>query len=147
MIGTGLPMSNVMYQVARFGAVGLAATITHVLVVVAAVELAGISVLPAKFAGFLAAVLVIYFGNHRWTFECNGAHARYLPRFVAVAALAFALGQVIVWVVIERAGGAFPIAVATVALILPAFGFVASRAFIFKEPSVSVDEAYRQVAL
>jgi len=124
-------MSNVMFQAARFGAVGLAATVTHVLAVVAMVELAAVPVLTANFGAFLIAVLVTYLGNHRWTFECEGAHARYFPRFVAIAALSLALGQMIVWVITQRAGGDYRIAVAVVALIMPAFGFAASRFFVF----------------
>ena len=39
----------------------------------------------------------------------------------------------IVWVIAQRAGGDYRIAVAVVALIMPAFGFVTSRLFVFAQ--------------
>jgi putative flippase GtrA len=135
-------MSNVMYQAARFGAVGLAATVAHVLTVLAVVKFAGVPGLPANLGGFLVAVLVLYAGNHRWTFDCRGLHARYFPRFVAVAALTLALGQVIVWLVTERAGGDHRIATAVVALTMPAIAFIACRDFVFADADDVVGTAH-----
>jgi len=131
-------MSNVTYQVARFGAVGLLATVVHVVVAIMLVELTGLPVFWANIGAFAAAVIISYAGNHRWTFACDGAHARYFPRFVSIAALGLALGQVIVWAIAEHGGRDYRLAVLTVALVVPAFGFVASRVFVFAEPD---DEA------
>jgi putative flippase GtrA len=126
-------MSNAMFQAARFGAIGLTATVAHVLAVLAMVKFADMPGPSANLGGFLVALLVIYAGNHKWTFECEAMHARYFPRFIAVAALALALGQVIIRVVTERAGGDYRIAVAVVALTAPAVCFVACRDFVFAE--------------
>ncbi|HUT49109.1 MAG TPA: GtrA family protein [Alphaproteobacteria bacterium] len=122
-----------MFQAARFGAVGLTATVAHVLAVLAMVKFTAMPSLSANLGGLLVAILVTYAGNHKWTFECEGMHARYFPRFVAVAALALAFGQVIIWAVTERAGGDYRVAIAVVALTTPAFGFVACRDFVFAE--------------
>ena len=78
-------MSIVMNQAARFGAVGLLATAVHVIVAILLVEVTGLRVFWANIAAFAAAVIVSYAGNHRWTFACDGAHARYFPRFIAIA--------------------------------------------------------------
>jgi len=135
-------MSNAMFQAARFGAVGVTATVAHVLAVMAMVEIAAVPGLSANLGGFLVAILVIYAGNHKWTFECEGMHARHFPRFVAAAALTLAFGQMIVWVVTERAGGDYRIAIAVVALTTPAFGFVACRDFVFAESDEAVGKAH-----
>jgi putative flippase GtrA len=126
-------MINVMNQAARFSAVGLLATIVHIAVAILLVEFARIPVFWANIGAFAVAVLVSYFGNHHWTFACSGAHARYLPRFISIAALGLAIGQVIVWAITES-GGNYRVAVVTVALMVPAFSFVASRLFVFAEP-------------
>lgn len=130
-------MNNVMNQAARFGAVGLLATVVHIAVAILLVDFARVPVFWANIGAFAVAVLVSYFGNHHWTFACTGAHARYLPRFISVAALGLAVGQIIVWA-ITASGGHYRVAVVTVALMVPAFSFVASRLFVFAEPS---DEA------
>jgi putative flippase GtrA len=127
-------MRNVTYQAARFGAVGLLATIVHVTVAVLLVEFARVPVFWANMGAFCVAVVVSYAGNHRWTFACHGAHARYFPRFVSIAALGLAIGQVIVWAIAEQGGGDYRVAVLTVALVVPAFSFLASRLFVFADP-------------
>lgn len=131
-------MSNVTNQAARFGAVGVLATIVHVAVAILLVEFTGLPVFWANIGAFCAAVVISYAGNHRWTFACDGAHARYFPRFISIAALGLAFGQVIVWAIAEQGGGDYRLAVLTVALVVPAFGFVASRIFVFAAPE---DEA------
>jgi putative flippase GtrA len=125
-------VSNVTYQAARFGAVGLLATVVHVTVAIGLVELTGLPVFWANIAAFSVAVVISYAGNHRWTFARDGAHARYFPRFVAIAALGLALSQGIVWGITEG-GGDYRIAVLTVALVVPIFGFLASRFLVFIE--------------
>jgi putative flippase GtrA len=127
-------MRNVTYQAARFGAVGLLATVVHVAVAIALVELAKVPVFWANMGAFCTAVLVSYLGNHRWTFACEGAHARYFPRFISIAALGLAIGQVIVWAIAEQGGGDYRLAVLTVALVVPVFSFLASRLFVFADP-------------
>jgi putative flippase GtrA len=127
-------MTNVTYQAARFGAVGLLATVVHVAVAIALVELAKVPVFWANMGAFCTAVLVSYLGNHRWTFACEGAHARYFPRFISIAALGLAIGQVIVWAIAEQGGGDYRLAVLTVALVVPVFSFLASRLFVFADP-------------
>lgn len=123
-------MSNIMQQASRFGAIGLLATIIHVVVALALVEFAGLKVFWANIGAFCAAVSVSYLGNHRWTFACQGAHAHHLPRFLAIAALGLAIGQVTALAVVA-AGGHHRTAIVMVALMVPAFSFVACRLFVF----------------
>ena len=133
-------MRNVTYQAARFGAVGLLATVVHVVVAIALVEFAKVPVFWANMGAFCTAVFVSYLGNHHWTFACQGAHARYFPRFISIAALGLALGQILVWAITE-AGGNYRVAVLTVAVAVPAFTFLASRLFVFAEPRNEIESA------
>jgi len=131
-------MTSIMNQAARFGVVGMLATIVHVATALALVAYAGVPVFWANIGGFCCAVMISYVGNHRWTFSRDGAHWRYFPRFISVAVLGLAIGQAIVWGINDQAGVDYRLAVLTVALVVPAFGFVASRVFAFAEPD---DEA------
>lgn len=133
-------MSNVIQQAARFGAVGILATLVHIVVAIAVVELTGIDVFWANICAFCVAAFVSYGGNHRWTFSRNGSHMRYLPRFLSIAALGLALGQIMVWSISE-AGGHYRVAVLAVAVTVPAFTFLASRFFVFAEPKDDMESA------
>ena len=61
-------------QLARFGAVGGAATAVHSVVYLATTA-RGLTALAANFAGFACAVVVSYLGHRHWTFaEQTRAH-------------------------------------------------------------------------
>ena len=124
-------MTAMRSQLWRFGIVGIAATLTHILVAIGFVELAGLPVLMANFLAFAAALCVSYGGNHRWTFERSGAHRRHLPRFVAVATGGLALNQFILWALAIRGGADYRLALGVAVLVVPALSFAVSRAWAF----------------
>lgn len=81
-------------QLLPFVLVGASAAAVHLAVVAAAVQLAGITPLPANVVGFLVAFLVSFGGHVRWTFPTppsERAGAR--RRFFAIALTGFALNQ------------------------------------------------------
>jgi len=133
-------MVNTMLQAARFGVVGVLATLTHIAVAIAIVELVALPVFWANIGAFCVAAFVSYGGNHRWTFGRSGCHARYLPRFLSIAGLGLALGQIMVWAITE-AGGHYRVAIVTVAVTVPVFTFLASRFFVFAEPRDEFESA------
>jgi len=115
----------------RFAAVGGLATLVHVTVAMAARAGLALPELGANLAGFGAAVLVSYTGHARCTFAIDARHREHLPRFLLTALAGLASSSLTVWIVTERAGGSFVLAMALVAVIVPSSTFLAMRHWVF----------------
>ena len=126
-IGTLL---RVALQYLRFGAVGGAATLTHVATFVALIEIAGVQPMLANAIGFGIAVFVSFIGHFRWTFapqfggtvgfRCRARTA--LVRFVVVALIGLALNSLAVYLVVDVL--ALPYGVAILVMVGPVPGVV-----------------------
>jgi len=117
----------------RFIGVGVSATALHVVVAMALVETGQLSIFWANVPAFFAAFFLSYLGNLRWTFGVDGSHRRRVPRFLLIAVIAFALNQSIVYVVAERLGLDYRLALAMVVLAVPPIAFFLSRRFAFSD--------------
>lgn len=126
-------------QLARFAGVGGLATVLHVAVALFLREAAGAPELWANFAGFCAAVALSYAGHARVTFDVALRPALQLPQFVVVSGLGLATSTAIVWLVTEKLGGSFVLAMAFVALAVPGVTFLALRSWVFAEARRSHD--------
>lgn len=85
-----------------FICVGVSALLTHWLVVILLVPLAGLHPLLANVVAFLVAFNVSYFGHRHLTFKASErSHRQTLPRFAAVAASSFALNEAMYWVLLN----------------------------------------------
>ena len=85
-------MRRVVHQVSWFIVVGCAASLTHWVVAVGLVSLAGVTPLLANLVGWLIAFLVSFSGHYRLTFRHQ--QARLVPaaaRFFMVSALGFCI--------------------------------------------------------
>ncbi len=120
-------------QAVRFGAVGGAASVTHVTVALTLIEHAGLPILTANGLAFIVAVLVSYIGNHSWTFTRVGHHERHLPRFLAISLAGLALNQVIVFTTATVAGLPYLVGILIVIAVVPVLTFVLSRSWAFIE--------------
>jgi putative flippase GtrA len=117
-----------MLSYALFG--GLA-TAVHYLVLVALVELAGISAGLAAATGATCGALAAYAGNRRFTFGSDAAHRRALPRFLMVAALGAITSAALVFAGTEWFGLHYLVPqVAATVLVLFA-GFTVNRRWTF----------------
>ncbi len=126
-------MRSVGRQGFRFAGVGGAATALHVVVAMVLVETGQLSLFWANVPAFLAAFILSYLGNLKWTFGVGGFHRRRVPRFLLIALLAFALNQSIVYVVVERMDLDYRLALAVVVLAVPPIAFLLSRRFAFPD--------------
>ncbi len=87
-------MRRVVHQVSWFIVVGCAASLTHWVVAVGLVSLAGVTPLLANLVGWLIAFLVSFSGHYRLTFRHQ--QARLVPaaaRFFMVSALGFCINE------------------------------------------------------
>lgn len=86
----------------RFIAVGVSALLTHWLLVLLLVPLAGLAPLVANLFAFLIAFNVSYFGHRHLTFRAaSRAHRQTLPRFAAVAMGSFLLNEGLYWALLN----------------------------------------------
>jgi putative flippase GtrA len=117
-------------QLARFGAVGIAAMAVHWLVVALLVPL-GVRPLLANGAAFAIAFNVSYAGHRRFTFAAATAQHSTLKRFLGVALLSFALNEMLYYLLL-RAGMEYRAALLVVLVAVAALTFVLSRYWAFR---------------
>ena len=119
-------------QGGRFIAVGIAATLTHVLVAVCLID--GLGMRPAAVANAIAVIAgtaVSYAGNYFWTFRRGGPHSVRLPRFLLAYLTVFGLNGLIMYVVADLAGVAYLIPLAAVITVTPVVTFLLNRYWVF----------------
>jgi putative flippase GtrA len=121
-------------QYARFGIVGAAATLVHVLVYAGLIELLGAAPLVANTLGFAVAVNLSFVGHRGWTFrdQEKGDAGRSLLRFWIVALLGFALNTLIVWAITGPLGLAYGWAIPLMVGATPLATFTLSKAWAFR---------------
>lgn len=134
-------MPPLRLQIGRFGVIGGAASVTHVVVGLWTVTKLGISPLIANMLAFSLAVVVSYVGNHGWTFERIGRHDRHFPRFLIVSLIGFALNQLIVYGTVNICGLDYILGLAIVVLVIPTLSFLMSRYWAFVDFSPPTSSA------
>jgi putative flippase GtrA len=119
-------------QGGRFIAVGIAATLTHVLVAVFLIDGLGMrSAALANAAAVIAGTAVSYAGNYFWTFRRGGPHSVRLPRFLLAYLTVFGLNGLVMLVVADLAGVAYLIPLAAVIAVTPVVTFLLNRYWVF----------------
>jgi putative flippase GtrA len=114
----------------RFGLVGLCATLTYVVVSLAA-KRAGIQTYSSSMLGYLASVGISYFGHGWLTFRSKRPHMSRGPRFLLATIAVFALTNLIVFIVADLLRQPFLIATIVVALCIPVLTWVLLRSWVF----------------
>ena len=124
-------------QVSVFAGVGLLATMTHVVVALAAAAMLGVGPQTANAMGFALAICISYLGHAHLTFGYPMGHAVHGPRFLALALGGLALSSGITFVLCTLLGTPLTIAMAAVALAVPVFTFLGGRFWAFAaQPSI-----------
>jgi putative flippase GtrA len=130
-----MPMRTALAEVrriVRFGMVGVAATLTHIVVANAVLALVTGSAYVASAVGFAVAFAVSYLGHYHFTFAKDNGHGQSLPRFFLVALTGF-LGSLLVLKVIATQA-AIPQAVSLTLsiLVIPGLTYLAARIWAFR---------------
>ena len=119
-------------QGGRFIVVGIAATLTHVLVVVVLMDGFGFRVASiANLIGVLAGSATSYCGNYFWTFRSSGPHFPKLVRFAAAYGAVFAFNGLIMLAVADMGGVPYLIPLAFIVAATPILTFVLNRFWVF----------------
>lgn len=83
------------HELVRFLFVGGCATVSHFLILIGLVELAGASPVAASAAGYFCSAGLSYVLNRSFTFRSNAAHLTAAPRFAAMVASGLTLNTVL----------------------------------------------------
>lgn len=134
MNGPFAPLVRLVRQGAVFGVVGVAATLTHVLIALTLEGWAGLEPLVANLIGYSSGIGVSYFGHARLTFGAPSRDGAQFARFLAVTLFALGLNQLIVWVCVHRLDWPFWMALVAVVLLVPGPTFVLAKLWAFRRP-------------
>jgi putative flippase GtrA len=118
-------------QLARFAVVGIINTLTHLGVLILAVEWLHIYPVIASILGFAAAVSISYILNHRWTFESSQEHSVTLWRFIVVSLFGLALNTVLMLLLLQYFHWWYFWAQLGVLLVVPLSNFILNRYWTF----------------
>lgn len=117
-------------QIASFGAVGVAATLTHVATAWFAFAKLGSHYLIANLAGAFIAFFVSFLGNARLTFRTRQPLSHSGPRYVVLTGVSFALASGIMAFVESRDLPGHVYA-ALVLCVVPPTNFALARLWVF----------------
>jgi putative flippase GtrA len=126
-------------EIARFGVIGIVASLLHIAVALGLIEIGALGVYGANAFAFGVALIASYVGHHRWTFDRRGGHGEHFPRFVATALLGFVLNQGIIALSIEVFGLPYWIGILIVVAIVPAIVYLLCKLWAFATDSGAPD--------
>lgn len=126
------PLRTQAGRLIRFGIVGVAATLTHVLVLTGLVELLGADPRLANLAAFAVAVPVSYVGHYYWSFGSSHPHGETMLRFVVVAAASLVSSQGLMLLALDVAGAGYGVGIALMVVVMPLVNFLVQQALVFR---------------
>lgn len=118
-------------QIIRFGIVGIAAAITHVLTVIFLVEHQWMQPLIANIFGYLLAFQVSYFGHRHFTFQHSAPISETIGRFVIVATIGFSFNESLFYLFLHYFNQYYPIALLLTLTITPLMTFILGKLWVF----------------
>jgi putative flippase GtrA len=116
---------------ARFGIVGLCATLVYVAVAGFANEVFEIAPVFASLLGVAASTGVSYFGHVFFSFRVEPNHRDFLWRFLLIAALAFSLSAGMTWLIANVMQLSPRLAITTVTVLIPIINYLCNRYWVF----------------
>jgi len=122
-------------QLLRFASVGALATVLHVGVALAVSTYFGFVPQVANACGFASAVTLSYFGQGRFTFARDLRHRFHAPRFLATALTGLLVSSGITEGVTSILGAPFALAMAAVAVAVPATTYALCKFRVFRPES------------
>jgi putative flippase GtrA len=124
-------MIAVLRQFTTFAGVGVVATAAHYAVLIALVEVAGVSAVVAALCGFTVGGVLSYGLNRRHTFKSERRHEEAIWRFAIVAGVGFGLTYLFMSFFVEFGGLPYlPSQIVTTGIVM-LWGFAAHRSWTF----------------
>lgn len=118
-------------QIARFGAIGIAAMAVHWCAVAVFVPL-GLPPLFANVIAFCIAFNVSFFGHHHWTFASADSQQNTFKRFLGVAILGFVVNEFMYSLLLKFTVLDYRVALVIVLIAVSGMTFLLSRFWAFR---------------
>lgn len=120
-------------QIARFGVVGVLATLTHFAILWALVERGGIAPPLANGAAFACAVCVTWLGQSRWVFAGHGpVTPAKLLRFGVSLSVGLIANVAVMALATEALGLGYRTGFLIACVVVPALSFVLNKLWVFR---------------
>lgn len=120
-----------LWEMARYGVVGVIGTASHFGVLVALVEWAGLDYLLATTLGFIAALAVSYGLNVKWTFRVSVSHRVAFVRYLLVSLFGLFLNNSVMFVSVELLKLHYVVGQVLVVFIIPPTNYFLNRYWSF----------------
>ena len=137
------PASRIRTEVAmasRFAFVGIAATLTHSVVALLALQSGLLQAYGSNILGFVIAFAVSFVGHHFWSFRTQamgGTTGRRMTRFLVIAVLGFLANNVALTAWLKLTSWPDSIGLLFSIAIVPGLSFLGSRFWAFSDPTPS----------
>lgn len=128
-----LTVSHPVGEIARFGIVGIGATLTHFCLLTLAVELLGLGPTVATGIAFCLALFVSYFGQSLWVFRKDPNFRRQFPKFTASALFGLLANTGLMFALTQKAGLDYQLSFLLSVFIVPAMTYVINKLWVFNE--------------
>lgn len=128
----GREISREVILGARFGIVGLFATITHFVVLTSMLSLVQAGPVIANTVAYVLALGVSFLGHHFWTFRASAPLLPTFLRFFGVSVFAFLTSTLILVFLIQKIKMSDPVAAFLSIAAVPIITFAASRVWVFR---------------
>ena len=127
-------MSVPARQLLRYVVAGGAATVVHLCLLAALVQLLAMPATLASAIGFCAACVVNYTIQYYWTFAAVGSHGILFARYALVTLVMLGVNTVVFWLLYSRAGAPYLLAQALATALVFGLNFETNRRYTFKSP-------------
>jgi putative flippase GtrA len=125
-------MVALLRQFVKFTGVGFVSAIGHYGLLIALVQIAGVSAVPASAAGALLGAWINYTLNYHFTFRSSKRHREAALKFAAVASVGLVLNTVFMWIGVELLAAHYLLSqVVTTGLVL-IWSFAGNRYWTFQ---------------
>ncbi|NNC36093.1 MAG: GtrA family protein [Hyphomonadaceae bacterium] len=121
-----------LWQVVRYGCVGVFVASAHALTAFTAYHYLGIDPTLSNFAGFLVGAVLSYLGSYYFTFRLSEGHKRSLPRFALVWIIGIAINVGLFKVLLTQFDVPFMINVFVAIVLTPIAQFLMLKFWAFK---------------
>ena len=122
-----------VYEVMRFGVVGVIATVLHYIVLSTGVEFIGASPIPMTGIAFLCAMGVTYVGQSIWVFRVHCHRASRIIKFGVSAFVGLAANIIIMGVAVKLLQLNYTVGFVAGLILVPAITYLINKSWVFAE--------------
>ena len=137
MMPNGTQVATEFGRLVRFGVTGTVAALAYAELTFVLVETGLARPVAATIFGYFVAATISYLGHMYFSFRVEPDHRTFFWRFVAMAAIIFAMTILVTYLVTDILGGSYRISIAAVTVLIPTTNYICNRFWVF-QPGVKV---------